>query len=87
MDNATAAALAAQWSNMTAWALSGALGVNVTEAYDPAISFTEAYNNVTVSSLEIVDCEPGYWGANGECIAVNSPPLHLHLPKHPHPAD
>ena len=69
VSTATAAALAAQWSNSSPLQLSAALGINVTSASAPVVTTQTRIENVTVSTMMVVDCPPGFWGANGECVA------------------
>ena len=69
VSTATAAALAAQWSNSSPLQLSAALGINVTSASAPVVTTQTRIQNVTVSTMTVVDCPPGFWGANGECVA------------------
>ena len=69
VNTATAAALAAQWSNSSPLQLSAALGINVTSASAPVVTTQTRIQNVTVSTMTVVDCPPGFWGANGECVA------------------
>ena len=64
----TAAALAAQWSNSSPLQLSATLGINVTSASAPVVTTQTRIQNVTVSTMTVVDCPPGFWGANGECV-------------------
>ena len=71
VNTATAAALAAQWSNSSPLQLSAALGINVTSASAPVVSTQTRTQNVTVSTMTVVDCPPGFWGANGECVACS----------------
>jgi len=68
VDTATAAALAAQWSSSSPSQLSAALGINVISTSAPVVTTQTRIQNVTVSTMTVVDCPPGFWGANGECI-------------------
>ena len=69
VDTATAAALAAQWSNSSPSQLSAALGINVISASAPVVTTQTHIQNVTVSTMTVKDCPSGFWGANGECVA------------------
>ena len=69
VDTATAAALAAQWSSNSPSQLSAALGINVISASVPVVTTQTRIQNITVSTMTVIDCPPGFWGANGECIA------------------
>ena len=71
VDTATAAALAAQWSNSSPSQLSATLGINVISASAPVVTTQARIQNVTVSIMTVVDCPPGFWGANGECVACS----------------
>ena len=71
VDTATAAALAAQWSNSSPSQLSTTLGINVISASAPVVMTQTRIQNVTVSTMTVVDCPPGFWGANGECVACS----------------
>ena len=71
VDTATAAALAAQWSNSSLLQLSAALGINIISASAPVVTTQTRLQNVTVSTMTVVDCPPGFWGANGECVACS----------------
>ena len=59
VSTATAAALAAQWSNSSPLQLSAALGINVTSASAPVVTTQTRIQNVTVSTMAVVDCPPG----------------------------
>ena len=69
VNTATAAALAAQWSSSSPSQLSATLGINIISASAPVVTTQTRIQNVTVSTMTVVDCPPGFWGANGECVA------------------
>ena len=56
------------WKNKSASMLSAELGVDVLNAPEPIIATKLAIRNATVSTIVVVECPPGFWGANGECI-------------------
>ena len=56
------------WKSKSASVLSAELGVDVLNAPDPIIATKLAIRNATVSAVVVVECPPGHWGANGECI-------------------
>lgn len=56
------------WKSKSVSVLSAELGVDVLNAPDPIIATKLAIRNATVSTVVVVECPPGYWGANGECI-------------------
>ena len=68
VDNSTVATLAAMWGNRSALQLSLELGINVTSSLPPVIMSQLISQNVTISTLVVVDCPPGFWGVNGECL-------------------
>ena len=53
--------------------LSEALGaeVNVSRAMTPVMASRIMTLNQTITRLVLTDCGPGYWGANGKCIACS----------------
>ena len=71
VDSATAAALAARWSDSSPSQLSATLGINVISASAPVVTTQTRIQNVTVSTMTVVDCPSGFWGANGECVACS----------------
>ena len=56
------------WKSKSVSVLSAELGVVVLDAPDPVVATELTIRNVTVSTVVVVECPPGYWGANGECI-------------------
>jgi len=56
------------WKSKSLSMLSAELGVVVLDAPDPVVAIELTIRNVTVSTVVVVECPPGYWGANGECI-------------------
>merc|ERR1740124_1378276 len=68
VESSTAASLAAMWGNKSALQLSLELGIDVISAPAPVITSQRISQNVTISTLVVVDCPPGFWGVNGECI-------------------
>ena len=56
------------WKSKNISVLSAELGVDVLDAPDPVVATELTIRNVTVSTVVVAECPPGYWGANGECI-------------------
>ena len=56
------------WKSKSVSALSAELGVDVLNAPDPIVATKLAIRNATVSAVVVVECPPGHWGANGECV-------------------
>ena len=56
------------WKSKSVSVLSAELGVDVLNAPDPVVATKLTIRNATVSTIVVVECPPGYWGANGECI-------------------
>ena len=56
------------WKSKSVSVLSAELGVDVLDAPTPVVATKLTIRNVTVSTVVVVECPPGYWGANGECI-------------------
>ena len=56
------------WKSKSVSVLSAELGVDVLNAPDPVVATKLTIRNATVSTVVVVECPPGYWGANGECI-------------------
>ena len=63
-----ATAFPAQWRNLSTSLPAIAAGVNVTRASPPTIATFTRYQNATVLVPTIVDCAPGFKGANGKCL-------------------
>ena len=58
----------ALWSSKSASTLSVELGVDIIEAPSPILTTKVIVRSATVTTLELVECPPGEWGANGNCI-------------------
>ena len=56
------------WKSKSVSVLSAELGVDVIDAPSPVVATKLTIRNVTVSTVVVVECPPGYWGANGKCI-------------------
>jgi len=59
---------ASVWKSKSRSTLSADLGLDVTDALSPVIATEVTVRYVTVSTLVIVECPAGSWGANGECV-------------------
>ena len=70
----TVSRLAATWINTPVLQLSEALGLNVTTAPTAVIGSQLQTKKVTVTQAVLVDCLPGKWGVNGDCIPVRYHP-------------
>ena len=56
------------WKSKSVSVLSAELGVDVLDAPSPVLGTKLTLRNTTVSTVVVVECPPGHWGANGECI-------------------
>ena len=56
------------WRSKNVSTLSAELGIDVTDAPSPVVANKVIVRNSTVSTLVLVGCGAGYWGANGQCI-------------------
>ena len=56
------------WKSKSLSVLSAELGVDVLDAPTPVVATKLILRNATVSTVVVVECPPGFWGANGECI-------------------
>ena len=65
LDIATAESI---WRSKNVSTLSTELGMDVTDAPSPVVAKKVIVQNATVSTLVLVECGAGYWGANGQCI-------------------
>ena len=65
LDIATAESI---WRSKNISTLSAELGMDVTDAPSPVVAKKVIVQNATVSTLVLVECGAGYWGANGQCI-------------------
>ena len=65
VDIATAESI---WRSKNISTLSAELGIAVTDAPSPVVATKVIVRNATVSTLVLVGCGAGYWGANGQCI-------------------
>ena len=65
LDIATAESI---WRSKNVSTLSAELGMDVTDAPSPVVAKKVIIQNATVSTLVLVECGAGYWGANGQCI-------------------
>ena len=56
------------WKSKSLSTLSDELGMDVTDAPSPIVATEVTVRSVTVSTLKVVECPAGSWGANGECF-------------------
>jgi hypothetical protein len=59
---------ASVWKSKSPSTLSAELGLDVTDALSPVVATKVTVRYVTVSTLVVVECPAGSWGANGECV-------------------
>jgi hypothetical protein len=57
---------ASVWKSKSPSTLSAELGLDVTDALSPVVATKVTVRYVTVSTLVVVECPAGSWGANGE---------------------
>ena len=56
------------WTSKSPSTLSAELGLDVTDALSPVVATKVTVRYVTVSTLVVVECPAGSWGANGVCV-------------------
>ena len=56
------------WKSKSLSTLSDELGMDVTDAPSPVVDTKVKVRNTMVTSLVMVECPAGSWGANGECV-------------------